>query len=587
MFSELTNIALLPIAQQYASLLERSITTRNLNLGKLLHCLLIKTALDQNIFLMNRLIYMYSIIDSLQSAENAFDDLPTKNMHTYNTILSTYAKYGLFDNALHMFDKMYQPNMVSYNLMISGLTHHGFHKQAISFFCRMQQEFDHPSMDKFTLVAVSSACANIGALHLIRQFHSMVIVTGLEVNSIMYNGLIDAYGKSGDVNAARSLFYQMPARDMFSWTSLLVGYTWANRLEEACEIFYQMPERNAISWTALISGYVQNGHGNKAIDLFRQMQEEKIPGNDFTYVSLLNACAILALNECGKQVHTQIVRNCTGSGSFNIFIYNALINMYTKCGGMKSAYALFQEMPKRDIVSWNSLVTGFAQNGDAKQSIALFERMIEEDIRPNHVTFLGVLSACSHSGLVSEGYQLLHSMEAKYDVCPSPEHYAIVIDALGRKNQFSEALELMERADCGSHKIGMWGALLGACRIHGVLDQAVRAAEALFHKEPSNGARYVMLSNIYAAAGRWEDARRIRAVMKEKGLRKEPAQSWIEVRNSQHGFVTEDKSHEHSKDIYDILAKLTFQIKEAEYLPNNALFIAPDEEGAMFSFIGG
>ncbi|KAG9449904.1 hypothetical protein H6P81_009869 [Aristolochia fimbriata] len=582
MFLEETNRALLSTAQPYASLLARSIATRNLNLGQLLHSLFIKSALDRNIFLMNRVSHMYSICDSLQSAQNAFDDLPTKNLLSYNTILSSYVKHGLLGNAIDLFRTMGHRNMASYNSMISGLTSHGLPKEAISVFCKMQQEFDHPTMDNFTLVAVSGACANIRAPRLVRQVHSMVVITGLGLNSIMYNGLIDAYGKCGDVNAARALFDQMPERDLLSWTALLVGYTWSNRLEEASEVFYQMPERNVISWTALISGYAQNGHGDKAIEVFRQMKEENVPANDFTYVSLLNACAMLALTECGKQVHSCMIRNCSGSRSFNIFICNALINMYAKCGEMKSAYALFREMPRRDIVSWNSLITGFAQNGDAEQSIALFEEMIEEGIPPNDVTFLGVLSACSHGGLVYEGYQLLQSMEKEYGISPSPEHYGIVIDALGRKNRFNEVLDLMESEDCGSPKIGMWGALLGACRIHGVLHHAIRAAETLFHKEPSNGARYVMLSNIYAAAGRWEDARRIRALMKEKGLRKEPAQSWIEVRYRRHGFVTEDRSHERAKEIYDVLVKLNFQIKEAEYLPNKSLVIARGEEEVIF-----
>nr|UPT49898.1 pentatricopeptide repeat protein AaPPR1287 [Agave angustifolia] len=206
------------------------------------------------------------------------------------------------------------------------------------------------------------------------------------------------------------------------------------------------------------------------------------------------------------------------------------------------------------------MVTGFAHNGLGMQSLDVFERMIKAGARPTHITFLGVLAACSHAGLVSEGRRFLNSMEKDYGVCPSIEHYAAFIDALGRKRQLAEAAELIESLP--TRNAGIWGALLGACQVHGDLDVGKRAAEALFSLEPNNGVRYVTLSNIYAAAGQWDEAKRIRVTMKKKGLKKDAGYSWIEVRSVKHVFGAEDKSHYRTKEIYGMLHAVVEQMME-------------------------
>ncbi|RWR84749.1 pentatricopeptide repeat-containing-like protein [Cinnamomum micranthum f. kanehirae] len=567
----------------YASLLERCIATKHLTNAKLLHSLLIKTSLNLYPFLANRLIHIYSASNSLQSAQKAFHDLPIKNTHSYNTLLSGYVKIGQLETARNVFDEMPQPNLVSYNSMISGLTHHGYHREALGAFRLMQRQSGQLLIDKFTVVGVVSACAGMAATELLRQVHAVFITIGIELNLIMYNVMIDAYGKCGDADVARWLFEQMPVRDVVSWTSMVAAYAQARRLEEARLLFHKMPVRNAVSWTALITGHAQNGDGHGALKLFGQMREEGILPSAFTFVGVLSACASLALVERGKQLHGHITRNnIMGTGTFNIYLYNALVDMYTKCGDMNSAVALFKQMPERDIVSWNSLLTGFALNGSGKQSLFVFERMIESGVVPNHVTFLGVLSACSHAGLISEGRQFLDSMEGEYGICPRSEHYAILIDALGRNNQLEQAMELIKSAPSVNNSAGMWGSLLGACRVHGNLDLARLAGEMLFDLEPENAARYVMLSNIYAAAGRWSDARQVRGLMKERGLKKEPGYSWIEVKNARCGFVAEDKSHEQIEEIYEMLVQLADQMSEVGYLAKNSQCHIPDEEDGIF-----
>ncbi|OAY64725.1 Pentatricopeptide repeat-containing protein [Ananas comosus] len=550
-------------------LLDLFVSSSDLRRGRALHALLLKSALTHHTLLSNRLISLYSSAAAPETtaAEAAFGDLPFKNAHSYNTLLAALARsQRTLPRALRLFDEMPVRNLVSYNTLISALSHLGHPRRALRIFAQLLKDRalgPAVAVDRFTVVGAAAACASLGALQPLRQLHGAAVVSGLEMNLIMCNAVVDSYGKCNSPDDARRVFDHMTVRDSVSWTSLIAAYAWARRLEDAVRVFDRIPERDVVSWTALISGHEQNGEEEAALELFEKMLGEGAEPTPFTLVSALGACAMSGLIARGKQMHGFVLRRFVNSEQFNIFIHNALIDMYAKCGNMASAVGLFDEMPEKDFVSWNSMVTGFANNGYGMQSLAMFERMLGAGVAPTHVTFLGALAACSHTGLVSEGRRALDLME-KYGLQPRPEHFAAFIDTLGRNCQLEEATKFIESlpSRSGLGTAGTWGALLGACRVHGNVELAERAADHLIQLEPENGARYVMLSNIYAAAGHWDDARRVRALMKGKGLKKDQACSWIEVRSVKHVFVASDKSHCEGEEIYGMIELLVDEMKK-------------------------
>eukprot|EP01018_Ginkgo_biloba_P016729 Gb_00639 [translate_table: standard] len=529
----------------YASLLQACADKKCLADGKKVHARMVKTRTRLNCFLETKLVIMY-------------------------------AKCGSLEFARHLFDKMPEKNLVSWTAMVGGYARHGCCEEALKLFHEMQLAGLPP--DNFLFPLALKACASLAALQQGKEIHSHTIISGLDSDVFVGSALVDMYSKCGRPEFARHVFDKMSQRNLVSWNAMIAGYSQNGRHEEALNLFRQMESTgikpNVISWNTMIAGYAQKGLGYEALKMLIDMQSLGEKPNLVTILSAIPACGNIAGLEKVMEIHGYIIRSGFES---HVFVESAIVDMYCKCGSIDNARRVFDKMSERDVVSWSSMISGYAMHGHAEDALMLFFQMQQARAKPDYITFIGVLSACSHAGLVDEARQYLKQMSRDYQIQPSVEHYSCMVDLLGRAGHLNEAHELINTMPLEPNA-AVWGALLGACRVHCNIDLGERVAEHLFHLEPENAGNYVLLSNIYAAAGRWDAAAKVRKMMKDKGVKKTPGWSWIEVNNSMHKFVSGDRTHQETDKIYSKLENLTVQMKEAGYMPDKSFVLHEVED---------
>ncbi|CAN4111410.1 unnamed protein product [Withania somnifera] len=367
------------------------------------------------------------------------------------------------------------------------------------------------------------------------------------------------YAKIGLLPSARKLFDEMEMKDVATWNSLIAGYAKNGNVEEAFKLFSEMPSRNVISWTAMISGYSQNGKYADALAVYKEMEKNRgIKPNEVTIASVLPACANLGALEVGEKIEAYARAN----GYFkNMFVRNAVLELYTKCGRIDRAMQLFHEIRRRrNLCSWNTMIMGLAVHGKGDEALKLFNQMLGEGNAPDDVTFVGAILACTHGGMIAKGWELLHLMEQRFSIAPKLEHYGCMVDLLGRAGKLQEAYDLIQSMPMRPDPV-IWGTLLGACSFHGNVELAEKAAEFLSILEPWNPGNYVILSNIYARTGRWDGVARLRKLMKSSHITKAAGYSFIEEGGDIHKFIVEDKSHPKSNEIYALLDLVTTRLK--------------------------
>ncbi|KAE8684811.1 Pentatricopeptide repeat-containing protein [Hibiscus syriacus] len=387
----------------------------------------------------------------------------------------------------------------------------------------------------FNPVVLSNGISLCGTKHNLRggiQYHGLAMKTGFFRNVYVGTSLVTLYGKSGE-------------------------------LESAYKVFEEMPVKNVVSWTTIIAGFAQGWQIDMCLELYNMMKKSTLKPNDFTLTSLLRACTGSGALRQGRSAHGQVIQ--MGFHSY-IYICNALISMYCKCGSIEDAIFIFERLAgNKDIVSWNSMIAGYAQHGLAMEAVDLYEKMKEEKIKPDAITFLGVLSSCRHSGLVKQGCACFGSMIV-HSVEPALDHYSCVVDLLSRAGLVEEALDFILKMPIRPNAV-IWSCLLSSCRLHGNIWIGIKAAESRLLLEPGCAATHVQLASLYASAKQWDQVSRVRKVMKDKGLKTNPGYSWIEVKNELFRFIAEDKSNIELSAILDVLSCLVDHMRLLGYVP--------------------
>ena len=406
-----------------------------------------------------------------------------------------------------------------------------------------------------------------------KQVHGLVVKHGLDGDEFVLSNLVRMYVMCGVMDDARVLFYRNVSKgvrdevrqesNVVLWNVMVDGYVRVGDFKAARLLFEKMPQRSVASWNVLISGYAQNGLFVEAVELFRDMQFGDVPPNYVTLVSVLPAVSRLGALELGKWVHLYAERN---KMEINDVIGSALVDMYSKCGSIEKALQVFEKLPKENAITWNAVIGGLAMHGRAEEAIQYFSRMEQSGVVPSDVTYISLLSACSHAGLVEEGRSFFNQMVSVVGLKPRIEHYGCMVDLLGRAGLLKEAEELILNMPIKQDDV-IWKALLSACKMHGNIDMGKRVAEILMGMVPNDSGSYVALSNLYASSGNWEAVSEVRLMMKNMDIRKDPGCSWIEFDGVIHEFLVEDESHPRAKEIHSMLEEISNQLSLASYKP--------------------
>ncbi|KAJ0048796.1 hypothetical protein Pint_15862 [Pistacia integerrima] len=502
----------------------------------------------------------YGLTHLLRASTHLGLDSYCQQLHSY-IIKSGFVSHKIYSlsDAHRLFVEIPQPSVVSWNSLISGYVQSGQYREALSLFLELDRDTEI-SANAYSFTAALAACGQLRLSLLGALIYSKIVKYGLENDVVLANCLIDMYGKCGSVEDAIRVFEEMIDRDIISWNSVIAACARNGNLEQAFGFFYRlpkpdtisynelingiaqfgdieeaisilssMPDPNSSSWNSILTGYVNINRIHDALDIFSKMQVKNIQMDDYTFSIVLSGIAGVSGLTWGMLIHCSIVKQGLDT---SVVVVSALIDMYSKCGQVKNAESIFRLLPKKNLVTWNAMITGYAHNGDAAKVIQLFEQLkLLRDLRPDCVTFLNVLAACSHNDIpLHKANQYFESMIRDYGIEPTVEHCCSMVRLMGQRGEVVKAGRMIYELGFGSYGV-VWRALLGACGACKDLKVAKFSAAKVIVLEGHNDYAYVMMSNIFACHGRWREVSRLRKFMQDRGLRKEAGCSWIEVEN--------------------------------------------------------
>ncbi|CAN6882554.1 unnamed protein product [Brassica oleracea] len=468
--------------------------------------------------------------------------------HVHNASIHMFACFGEMENARKAFDESPVRDLVSWNSLINGYKKMGQAEKAIEVYKMMESE--GIDADYVTMIALVSSCAMLGSLKLGREFYGYIIDNGVRMTVPLANTLIDMFSKCGDVHEARMIFDRMEKRTIVSWTTMISGYARSGLLDVARKLFDEVDEKDVVLWNAMIGGSVHAKRAQDALALFQEMQTSSTKPDEITMIHCLSACSQLGALDVGVWIHRYIEKH---NLSLNVALGTSLIDMYAKCGNISEARSVFHGMKTRNSLTYTSIIGGLALHGDASTAISYFNEMIYAGIAPDEITFIGLLSACCHAGMIQAGRDYFSQMKSRFNLNPQLKHYSVMVDLLGKAGLLEEAEKLMETMPMEADA-AVWGALFFGCKMHRNVVMGEKAAKKLLELDPGDSGIYVLLDKMYGEANMWEDARKARRMMNERGVEKKtPGYSSIKVNGVYFEFIVRDKSRPESEKIYDCL----------------------------------
>ncbi|WOL19209.1 hypothetical protein Cni_G28006 [Canna indica] len=506
---------------------------------------------ERNVVSWTSLLSGYCLIGRIDEARQLFDRMPVRNVVSWTTMVLGYARSGLMMDARKLFEQMPERNVVAWTAMVKGHIENGRIDDARALFDRMP---DRNVYSWNVMISGYLDCEQVGEA--IRLFQLMP-----HKNAVSWTTMVSGMARNGWTEKARELFEQMPMKDTVAWNAMITAYSDEGFVSKARALFDLMPKRNIVTWNAMINGYAKNGCQDEALRLFISMLLLPVKPNESTLTSILS--------NCDSNIEVREIHGLADKLGFNsnTSFTNALMKMYSRSGDLNSAWQAFDGLQAKDIISWTSMIDAFSNHGCGGHALQVFSQMLRHGIRPDCKTFLAVLSACSHSGLVEKGKKIFNSMSIIYGLEPTAEHYSCLVDLLGRAGRIEEAKATIAKMPASEKDGAVLGALLCACRLHDQIAVACNVGEELIELDPSGSGGYVLLANMYASMGMWNDSARVRKMMKERRVKKVPGVSQIEVNMRNHVFFAGDQAHPRVKEIYVMLEEVLLpQMKDMGYL---------------------
>ncbi|KAF8030903.1 hypothetical protein BT93_D0176 [Corymbia citriodora subsp. variegata] len=560
LFGRMLADGVVPNEVTMVSLVSACAKMRDLEMGEKMHSFIDENDLEIRGPLLNCLADMYIKCGNMEKAHAVLGGSEAENdVVSWTTLLCGYVKSDQMDEAEKLFDRMTERNLISWTTMTSAYVQAGRCQKSLELFIEMM--LDDVTPDEVALVTALTACVDIDGYDIGRSIHSMIVKHGMTVEGILGNSLLSLYAKFGRLDDAYNIFQHLPCKTVVSWNSMLDGFCRAGDVNKARGFFDEIPEKDLISWNIMISCCTRSRLAQESFELFHQMQKSDIKPDKITLANMLSTCASAGALSHGTWIHLYIQKNQI---QLDHVLGTALVDMYGKCGSVEKATELFSKITDRNVRLWTAMIGAYAMEGQAQKAVNLFSKMEATGIKPDRVTFIALLSACSHGGLIDEGYKYFHKMKNEYSIDPGIQHYGCMVDLLGRFGHLKEALELIYSMPVEADTV-IWSSFMRACETHQNVEFAEYAHKRLVEINPVNDAAHVLLSKIYARAGRWDDASLIRTKLHDLGIRKHPGCSMIEHNGTVQEFRPEDFSNSRSLEIYSMLGEIEGRLQNKRH----------------------